>query len=257
MSSLHGKVALVTGAAHGIGAAVASTLASHGAAVVVFDRDEEPLDAVVAGVTGGGGQALAVKGDVRLPADARAAVDSTVRAFGGIDLLACIAGVIRYSTVPDTSEDEWDFVLGTNLKGTYLFGHYAIPQMRMRKAGAIVNAASVMAFQTAELVPAYTASKGAIVSLTRAMALDHAKDGIRVNCIAPGSVRTPMLRYLGEAFGGDDPEGTIESWGREHPIGRLIEPEEVANVVAFLLSDEAAAVTGSCYTVDGGLSSKI
>jgi NAD(P)-dependent dehydrogenase (short-subunit alcohol dehydrogenase family) len=176
-----------------------------------------------------------------------------VDAFGGLDVLVNNAGVVRYGELPDLSEEDWDLMLDTNLKGPYLMAKHAIPVMRERGGGAIVNLASVQAVVSQPLVAAYAASKGGVVSLTRTMAIDHAKDGIRVNCVLPGSVRTPMLRYGADLFEPSDPEAAIESWGRNHLIDRVIEPEEVARVILFLASEDAAVVTGAPHFVDGGL----
>jgi len=248
-----GKVALVTGAGKGIGAAVAEALAAAGAAVGLMDVDAASASKVHDKIAESGGTSTAIAGDVSQAADAERAVRSVAEAFGGLDILANIAGVQRYGEVAEFSEDEWDLVIGINLKGPYLMSKYAIPEMKARDGGAIVNTASVQAFASQRSVAAYSASKGGIVSMTRTMALDHAADGIRVNAIAPGSVRTPMLEWAAELFGGDDPDGAIEGWGRLHPIGRVIEPEEVASLVLFLSSPRASAITGATYLIDGGL----
>jgi meso-butanediol dehydrogenase/(S,S)-butanediol dehydrogenase/diacetyl reductase len=247
------KVALVTGAGKGIGAAVAEALARSGAAVGLMDSDSASAEETEMQIHKAGGASMVVAGDVSRAADAEDAVRRVVERFGGLDVLANIAGVVRYGEVTDFSEDDWDFVLGVNLKGPYLMSKYAVPAMRARGGGAIVNAASVQAYSSQRSVAAYSASKGGLVSMTRTMALDHAPDGIRVNAVAPGSVRTPMLRWAAELFGGDDPEGAMNEWGQAHPIGRVIEPDEVAELVLFLAGPRASAITGATYLVDGGL----
>jgi NAD(P)-dependent dehydrogenase (short-subunit alcohol dehydrogenase family) len=255
MKRFSDKTAVVSGAAAGVGAAVAAALARDGARVVAFDR--QAADDTVAAIAAAGGTAVAVTGDVRDGEDCAAAVASAAERFGGVDLLVCNAGVARYGTTDAFSDEDWDLVIDTNVKGAFNLARAAIPRMRLRGGGAIVNTASVQAFASQRLVTAYSASKGAVVAMTRTMALDHADDGIRVNAVAPGSVSTPMLRQSADIFAPDAPEAAMEEWGRTHPIGRLIRPEEVANVILFLLSDDASAVTGATYLVDGGLLSKL
>jgi NAD(P)-dependent dehydrogenase (short-subunit alcohol dehydrogenase family) len=255
MSALDGKVALVTGAASGIGAATVRELAAQGALVGVLDRDVAAAQGVADAIAG---EAAAAFGcDVRDSDACRAAVTGVAERFGGLDVVVCSAGVVRYGRVDELSEDDWDLQIDTNLRGVFLIARHAIPLMRERGGGAIVNVASTQAFASQELVPAYTASKGAVVALTRTMALDHARDGIRVNAVGPGSVDTAMLHYAADHFSPGDPDAAIEGWGASHPIGRVIRPEEVARVIAFLASDAASAVTGATYLVDGGATAKL
>jgi NAD(P)-dependent dehydrogenase (short-subunit alcohol dehydrogenase family) len=256
-SRFNGQVALVTGGGKGIGAAACMAFATEGAAVAVLDFDRDAAQTVASKIEEAGGRAHAIHADVRRGADAERAVADTVKSFGRLDVLVNNAGVVRYGEVPDFGEDDWDFVVDTNLKGVFLMSKYAIPVMRQRGGGAIVNAASVQAFASQHLVAAYSASKGGVVSITRTLALDHAKDNIRVNCYCPGSVLTPMLRYAAQVFAADDPDAAVELWGRNHPIGRVIEPEEVAKLILFLASADASAITGSPHFVDGGLLAKL
>lgn len=253
------RVALVTGAGNGIGAAVARRLAQDGAAVGLFDIDAEAVSRQVTAIEQAGGTALPLSGDVRVERDVEAAVAHVVARFGGLDQLACIAGIIRSAAVTDMPEREWDLVLETNAKSAFLFGKHAVPHMREGGGGAIVNAASVMAFAGVPGAAAYCASKAAVVALTTVMALDYARENIRVNCIAPGSVRTPLLRSAAVAAVEDEAnvDAEMEAWGKLHPIGRLIEPAEVAELVAFLLSDNAKAITGGCFRIDGGLLARL
>ena len=251
------KVIVVTGGGMGIGKACAQAFASEGGSVVVGDIAESAMAETVESITSSGGHAVACRADVRIASDVRGLVQVAADTFGGIDVLFNAAGVVRYGTVVDLSEDDWDFQLDVNLKGQFLTCKYAIPEMRKRGGGSIVNTASVQAFASQETVAAYAASKGGVVSFTTTVALDHARENIRCNCIAPGSIRTPMLEHSANVFGGDDPEGAMEEWGRMHPLGRVGTPEEVANLVLFLSSDESSFCTGGCYRVDGGLLSPI
>ncbi|HEY1824328.1 MAG TPA: SDR family NAD(P)-dependent oxidoreductase [Acidimicrobiales bacterium] len=250
-----GKVAIVTGAGKGIGTAVARALARDGASVIIFDFDGDSARETEEAIRKEEGIATAVVGSVSVAADAQRAVEAAVENYGGVDFLVNNAGVCIYGEVPEMLEEDWDFVIDTNLKGIFLLSKYSIPEMRKRHGGAIVNLASVQALVSQREVAAYAATKGGIVSLTRTLALDHAKDKIRVNSVLPGSVRTPMLLHAAELVPGE-PLVTIERWGKIHPRGTVIEPEEIANVVSFLLSDEASAITGAPYVVDAGLSSQ-
>jgi len=250
-----GKAGIVTGAGMGIGAAVARALAGEGAAVAVVDRDAAAAERVSAEISAAGGRTIAVTGSVADAADAERAVQAATRSFGGLDVLVNNAGVVIYGEVPDYREQDWDTVVDTNLKGQFLMSKYAIPRLRERGGGAIVNLASVQALASQRGVASYAASKGGVVSLTKSLALDHAKDRIRVNCVLPGSVRTPMLRHAAELAPGD-PEQTIEAWGRIHPRGTVIEPEEIAAVVLFLLSADASAMTGAAVVADAGLTAQ-
>ncbi|MFC5530711.1 SDR family NAD(P)-dependent oxidoreductase [Cohnella yongneupensis] len=248
-----GKSAVVTGGSQGIGLAAARRLAQGGASVVICspnERDEQ----VAAELRAAGLIADFKRADVRHAEDMRELMDFAASRHGGIDILANCAGVQRYGDVTQTPEEVWDEVLGVNLKGIYLASQYAIPEMRKRGGGAIVNISSVQAYASQKGVAAYTASKGGINALTRAMALDHASDNIRVNVVCPASVDTPMLRGSADLFKGEGTQQqTLDSWGKMHPLGRVAKGEEVAELIAFLASDKAAFITGGDYKIDGGM----
>jgi NAD(P)-dependent dehydrogenase (short-subunit alcohol dehydrogenase family) len=249
-----GKVAIVTGGDAGIGLATAEMLAREGASVVICSDREDQTKQAVGGLREEGLEVKGMKGDVTSSADMKRLVDFTVEAYRGIDVLVNSAGVQRYGTVTQTEEDVWDEVLGVNLKGIYLAARHVIPEMRERGGGVIVNVSSVQAIASQTGVAAYTASKGGINALTRAMAVDHAEENIRVNAVCPGSVDTPMLRWAADLFKGENTvEATVEHWGRMHPLGRVAKPEEVAEVICFLAGPKASFVTGAEYMVDGGL----
>lgn len=251
-----GKVAIVTGGATGIGLGSAQVLADGGAQVVLFGPDEPALIAAVSKL--GKAAASYVVGDVSRSADTERLVATAVSRHGGIDIVVNSAAIQPYGTVETMSETEWDRTLGINLKGAYLVSHFAVPQMRKRGGGAIVNIASVQGIANQTNVAAYVASKGGLLALTRAMALDHAKDKIRVNSVCPGSIDTPMLRFAAsENLAGRTEDEVVNSWGSAHPIGRIGLPEDVGNMVAFLCSERAAFCTGGEYKVDGGLLAKL
>jgi NAD(P)-dependent dehydrogenase (short-subunit alcohol dehydrogenase family) len=251
--SFDGKVVLVTGAAMGLGAAFAKAFAAESAAVGLLDPDADRLNATVASITEAGGRAVAIVGDVSKAEAAERAVATLASEFGGLDVLVNNAGVVRYGELPRFSEEDWDHVLDINLKGMYQTCRFAIPEFRKRGQGAIVNVASVQAFWSHQGAVAYSASKGGIVAFTRALALDHAAEGIRVNAVAPGSVLTPMLREAAQLSNPENPDAALAEFAQTHPIRRLIQPEDVANVVLFLASDKAGVVTGITMPVDGGL----
>jgi NAD(P)-dependent dehydrogenase (short-subunit alcohol dehydrogenase family) len=251
------KVVIVTGGAVGIGNGAAAAFAREGGSVVIADIDADSASLAANNIVASGGTAIAIPTDVRSSSAVENMVATAVSTFGGVDVLFNSAGINLYGIVENFSEDDWDRQLGVNLKGTFLTCKYVIPEMRKRGGGSIVNTASVQAFASQRTVAAYAASKGGIVSLTTTVALDHAAENIRCNCIAPGSIRTPLLENAARKFSSDDIEVTIAGWGSQHPIGRVGTIEEVANLVLFLASDEASFCTGGAYRVDGGLLSPL
>jgi NAD(P)-dependent dehydrogenase (short-subunit alcohol dehydrogenase family) len=256
MSEHDGRVAFVTGGGSGIGRAAAELLASEGACVAVSDLDALRTETVAESINQAGGRGLAVTADVCDAAAISAAIDTTISAYGRLDIVVTAAGIQRYGTAEDTDEKVWDKVFAVNVKGVYLTARAALPQLRHSDAGSFVIVSSVQAQVSQHRVAAYAASKGALNALARSMAIDEAQHGVRVNAVCPGSVDTPMLRSSAGLFSDGSSEGiqrTVDEWGRNHPLGRVARPVEVAQVISFLASSRASFVTGEDIRVDGGL----
>lgn len=253
LMKLKDKVALITGGSEGMGYSTAEAMLREGAKVVITGRSKAKGSKAIARL-GRLGQVEFVQGDVSDAKDAKRMVERTVKRFGRIDILFNNAGIYMEKLAEDTTEEEWDRLIDVNLKGTFLVTKYAIPYMKKQKGGSIINNSSDAGLVGNRRCPAYCASKGAITIMTKAMALDYAKYNIRVNSVNPGTIDTPMLAYEAEAS--DDPEEYMVRANEEHPIGRVGRPEEVANAVLFLASDEASFVTGAALSVDGGLTAQ-
>ncbi len=241
---LQGKVSAITGAGMGLGQAVAVLFASEGARVVVGEINSEKGLETVNLIKEQGGEALLVQMDVRLPGDAKRLTRESVEAFGRLDVLVNNVGVQINKDVVDTSEEEWDFVVDTNLKSMFLCSKYAVAQMRQQGGGNIICVSSLSGLVGNGLQASYNASKHGVIGLVRSMAVDHAEDNIRVNAICPGSMNTPLTDTI--------PEEKLAPYRNANLMKRFAEPIEVAQALLFLASDEASFVTGSVLVADGG-----
>jgi len=253
---LANKVALITGAGAGIGRATALLFAQEGAKVVAQDLRVEAGQETVDLIHKNQGEAMYIGGDVVHAADAEAMVRAAVQRYGSLDVLFNNAGIWRGGTILDISEEDWDRTMAVNVKGIYQVSRYAVQQMMRQGSGAIINAASVAALRGSPMSAAYNASKGAVLLLTKCMALDFGRYGIRVNCTCPGVIETQMAEELlsYRSLGDDDrKQALLETYEERHLVGRLGQADEVAKVVLFLASDEASFVTGAAWPVDGGL----
>jgi NAD(P)-dependent dehydrogenase (short-subunit alcohol dehydrogenase family) len=247
---LAGKVALITGGGSGIGRATALLFARDGAAVAVVDLDGARAQVVAREIDAEGGQALAVRCDVSQAADCQRAVQETVAAFGRLDILFNNAGIIRRASVLELTEEEWDRAMAVNVKSVFLLSRYAIPIMAQGGGGAIVNTGSGWGLVGGRNAVSYCASKGAVVNMTRAMALDHAGQNIRVNCVCPGDTDTGMLRSEAQQLGAATEAFLAEAADR--PLRRIGKPEDIAQAVLYLASEASSFVTGTTLVVDGG-----
>ncbi len=251
---LQNKVAIITGAARGIGRGIALKFAEEGAKVGVFDLDELACLEVVNEIVLSGGEGLALGGDVAKYQDVEDAVASLALRFGTVNVAVNNAAIMPSGKLHETSLDDFEACTAVNLRGAYLINRSVIPGMIKAGTGCIIHMSSVTGIRGLPGLAIYSATKGALISLTRAMSTDYAPFGIRVNAIAPGTIASPMLYSFVEKQ--TDKEKILRQFDQMHPIGRVGTIAEVANVAVFLASDEASFVTGSVYEVDGGLSSK-
>src|SRR6185369_16127094 len=244
------KVSLITGGTYGIGEATALLFAKEGAAVAITGRNEKRGHALTARILESGGKAIFIRTDVRRAAECESAVNETIKSFGRLDILFNNAGVFYAHDTLECSETEWDEQIDINLKGTFLMSKYALPGMIAQKNGVIVNNSSGWGIVGGDKAVAYCASKGGVVLLTKAMAIDHGRQGIRVNCICPGDVETPMLPEDARQRG-----MRLEDYmagAANRPMGRVGTADEIAKAALFLASDDSSFMTGATLVVDGG-----
>jgi NAD(P)-dependent dehydrogenase (short-subunit alcohol dehydrogenase family) len=251
VTRLKGKVTIVTGGGSGIGRAIALALAAEGAKVAVVGRRREPLEGVAKEVSQVGGEAVAVATDATREPETRRAAEETEKAFGRIDVLVNNAGALSVSTADTISEEEWDRVVATNLKGPFLMSRAVLPAMRRAGGGSIINIGSVLGLVAMRDRAAYCASKGGVTLLTKVMALDHARENIRVNCICPAIVETDLIRDLFSKT--EEGRKARDARMSTLPLGRFGEPADIAGLAVFLASNESSWMTGVAIPVDGGL----
>ncbi len=248
MARLKDKIAVITGSGMGLGQEMALLFNREGASVVIFDINETAGRETVRQIREQGGKAIFVRGDVSNPDDATKLIDDAVDAYGRVDILVNNAGVQVEKNVPDTTEAEWDYVLGVNLKGTFLCSKAAIPEMRRQGGGSIICISSISGLTGQPNQASYNASKHGVIGLVRCMAYDHAQENVRVNAICPGSMNTPMAANI--------PEEHLAPYRKASLLERFAEPIEVAYAALYLASDESSYVTGSVMVVDGGYTTK-
>lgn len=253
MGKLAGRSALVSGGASGIGKAIAQLFLEEGAKVAISDINADGLETVVKDLSGYG-TVIGIDGDVRSMADAGRMVDETVAAFGAINVLVCNAGITSVMPIEQLTEDEWDAVLTTNVKGMFTLVKHAVPHMIRQGGGNIVTLGSEMGIVAVPESPAYNASKGAVIMFTKSIAVDLIRHNIRVNSLCPGITRTPLLQA--EVDNSIDPARTAAEQASWAPIMRVADPSEIAQGALFLASDASSFAVGSCLVLDGGFTAR-
>jgi NAD(P)-dependent dehydrogenase (short-subunit alcohol dehydrogenase family) len=248
---LEGKRTIVTGAGAGIGEAIARRFVAAGARVIIADIDLANAESVAQAL---GDAAIAHKVDVRSAEEMDALVRRAIDEWGGLDVMVNNAGIGVAATTPETTEEDWDRVLDVCLKGTFLGMKYAIPAIRDAGGGSITNISSIAATVGIRDRAAYSAAKGGVLALTRAAAMDHIEEGVRINCIVPGTVDTPWVQRITEGY--DDPEAARAAMKARQPHGRLVSPEEIAAMAVYLSSDDAGSIVGAAMVVDGGMTAR-
>jgi len=250
MIILNEKVAIITGGASGIGRATALLFANQGAKVIILDLDKSLGESIEKEIVDRGGLSTFILCDVTQSEQCKRAVDIAYRRFGRIDILFNNAGIVRRADVLSTSEEDWDRVMDVNVKSIFLMSKYVVPFMIENEGGVIINNGSGWGLKGGKEAVSYCASKGAVVNMTRAMAIDHGPNNIRVNCVCPGDTDTPMLRNEAQQLG--IPDKIFLSEAAQRPLGRYGKPDEIAQAVLFLASDAASYISGSALVVDGG-----
>ncbi|HVN91335.1 MAG TPA: glucose 1-dehydrogenase [Candidatus Binataceae bacterium] len=251
MGKLDNKVALITGGGSGIGKATSLLFAQEGARIAIADWVEDQARAVVAEIKQKGGEAIAIKTDVSKAADAERMVSETVRAFGKLDILYNNAGIGDAKLLHTMTEEEWDRTIDVDLKGVFLGCKYALPEM-MKRGGVILSTASIAGIEGIRRMPHYCAAKAGVILLTKSMAMDYAEYGIRVNCICPGGIGTPLFETGYENLTPERKERALKAFTALHLLNRIGHPEEIATTALFLCSDDASFITGQAIVVDGG-----
>jgi NAD(P)-dependent dehydrogenase (short-subunit alcohol dehydrogenase family) len=254
MKRFANKKVFISGGATGIGEVAALLFAQQGAIVTIFDRDIENGEKCLQKILDGGGRGIFISGNLIYPEEIEKAIDQSLKTYGGIDILINNAGVESPYSVHEMPIEEWDRVMAVNLRGMYLMAKAVIPIMKKSGGGAIVNTASISGLLGWPISAAYCASKGGVIQLTKQMAVDYAQDNIRVNCIAPGTTLTPLIERIFQQE--SEPEKAKQQISQMHPLGRFAQPEEIAQAILFLASEDASFITGAVLPVDGGYTAK-